>query len=147
MLCIFKKIRKKNRILAKTNEKKKAQTKRDLQKLRIFFMIFSSSYRLYANNSLSLSLTSSTTCCTKLKLWQVWKYMYVDGSSLIIRLTYRIPCRQCSGPEWKEKALKKSTSYVGKVWNAYFSLSPTGIAISCITFSSGGKFATPVKKK
>lgn len=95
----------------------------------------------------SLSLTSSTTCCTKLKLWQVWKYMYVDGSSLIIRLTYRIPCRQCSGPEWKEKALKKSTSYVGKLWNAYFSLSPTGIAISCITFSSGGKFATPVKKK
>lgn len=127
--------------------KKKVQIKRDLQKLRIFFMIFSSSYRLYANNSLSLSLTSSTTCCTKLKLWQVWKYMYVDGSSLIIRLTYRIPCRQCSGPEWKEKALKKSTSYVGKLWNAYFSLSPTGIAISCITFSSGGKFATPVKKK
>lgn len=127
--------------------KKKVQIKRDLQKLRIFFMIFSSSYRLYANNSLSLSLTSSTTCCTKLKLWQVWKYMYVDGSSLIIRLTYRIPCRQCSGPEWKEKALKKSTSDVGKVWNAYFSLSPTGIAISCITFSSGGKFATPVKKK
>lgn len=54
MLCILKKIRKKNRILAKTNEKK-VQIKRDLQKLRIFFMIFSSSYRLYANNSLSLS--------------------------------------------------------------------------------------------
>lgn len=36
--------------------KKKVHIKRDLQKLRIFFMIFSSSYRLYANNSLSLWL-------------------------------------------------------------------------------------------
>lgn len=146
MLCIFKKIRKKNRILAKTNEKKKYKSS-VICKNYEFFLWFSRVRIVYMPITASLSLTSSTTCCTKLKLWQVWKYMYVDGSSLIIRLTYRIPCRQCSGPEWKEKALKKSTSYVGKVWNAYFSLSPTGIAISCITFSSGGKFATPVKKK
>lgn len=55
MLCIFKKIRKKNRILAKTNEKKKYKSSVICKNYEFFFMIFSSSYRLYANNSLSLS--------------------------------------------------------------------------------------------
>lgn len=46
-----------------------------------FFLWFSRVRIVYMPITASLSLTSSTTCCTKLKLWHVCRWLFINNSA------------------------------------------------------------------
>lgn len=79
MLCILKKIRKKNRILAKTNEKKSTNQAWSAKTTNFFYDFLE--FVSFICQLQPLSLTSSTTCCTKLKLWHVCRWLFINNSA------------------------------------------------------------------